>query len=375
MVRRMLLLMLAAAMVVGLIASCAPAAEPTATPKAAEPTEVPPTKAPEPGKTYKVALVIGLLGDRSFLDSAARGIQWVNEQLPNVETKIIENADVGEQQLAARAMAEEGYDLIITVGYGSADWTSEIANEYPDAHFALVDATLDVPNGTGLVFREHDGSFTVGMAAAMLTKTGKVGYVGGMDVPLLRRFEEGYIQGVKYVDPDIEVVSGWVGAFDDPTKGKELALTQYEEGADIIYAAAGKSGEGVLAASAERGLYSIGVDSDQCYIAPGNVICSMMKMVDVSVFDAIKSLTEGTLEAGNRVYGLEQDAVGMCYLYDIDTEFVDNGPADMAAKLQEEVIPAVQAAVDKIKAGEMCVKDHMEVYPCDNPAQPGGMGM
>jgi basic membrane lipoprotein Med (substrate-binding protein (PBP1-ABC) superfamily) len=117
------------------------------------------------------------------------------------------------------------------------------------------------------------------------------------------------------------------------------------------------------------------VDSDQCYIAPGNVICSMMKMVDVSVFDAIKSLTEGTLEAGNRVYGLEQDAVGMCYLYDIDTEFVDNGPADMAAKLQEEVIPAVQAAVDKIKAGEMCVKDHMEVYPCDNPAQPGGMGM
>jgi basic membrane protein A len=375
MVRRMLLLMLAAAMVVGLIASCAPAAEPTATPKAAEPTEVPPTKAPEPGKTYKVALVIGLLGDRSFLDSAARGIQWVNEQLPNVETKIIENADVGEQQLAARAMAEEGYDLIITVGYGSADWTSEIANEYPDAHFALVDATLDVPNGTGLVFREHDGSFTVGMAAAMLTKTGKVGYVGGMDVPLLRRFEEGYIQGVKYVDPDIEVVSGWVGAFDDPTKGKELALTQYEEGADIIYAAAGKSGEGVLAASAERGLYSIGVDSDQCYIAPGNVICSMMKMVDVSVFDAIKSLTEGTLEAGNRVYGLEQDAVGMCYLYDIDTEFVDNGPADMAAKLQEEVIPAVQAAVDKIKAGEMCVKDHMEVYPCDNPAPAGGMGM
>jgi len=375
MLRRTILVMLVAAMVVGLVASCAPKATPTPTPKPVVPTKAPPTKAPEPGKTYKVALVISLLGDRSFLDSAARGIGWAQERLPNVETKIIENADVGEQQLAARAMAEAGYDMVITVGFGSADWTSEIAAEYPDTHFALVDATLDVPNGTGLIYREHDGSFTVGMAAAMLTKTGKVGFVGGMDVPLLRRFQEGYIQGVKYADPNVEVVSGWVGAWGDPTKGKELALTQYEEGADIIYAAAGKSGEGVLAASAEKGLFSIGVDSDQCYIAPGNVICSMMKMVDVSVFDAIKSLTEGTLEAGNRVYGLEQDAVGMCYLYDIDSYFLDNGPADMAAKMKDEVIPAVKEAVRKIKAGEMCVKDHMEVYPCDNPAQPGGMGM
>ena len=368
MIRKVMLVVLLAAMVAG----CASQATPTPTPRPAQATAAP-TTPPEPGKTYKIALVIGLLGDRSFLDSAARGIGWANERLDNVETKIIENADVGEQQLAARAMAEAGYDFIITVGFGSADWTSEIANEYPDTHFALVDATLDVPNGTGLVFKEHDGSFTVGMAAAMLTKTGKVGYVGGMDVPLLRRFQEGYIQGVKYVNPNIEVVSGWVGAWGDPTKGKELALTQYEEGADIIYAAAGKSGEGVLAASAEKGLYSIGVDSDQCYIAPGNVICSMMKMVDVSVFDAIKSLTEGTLEAGNRVYGLENDAIGMCHLYGIDTEFVDNGPADMVATLQDEVIPAVQAAVAKIKAGEMCVKDHMEVYPCDNPAPEGGM--
>jgi len=367
MVRRVLLLMLAAALVVG----CAAQATPTATP-AAKPT-VAPTKPPEPDKTFKVALVCGLLGDRSFIDSAARGIQWASERLPNVETKIIENADVGEQQLAARAMADEGYDLVITMGFGSVDWTTEIANEYPDSHFALVDATLDVPNGTGLIFKEHDGSFTVGMAAGMLTKTGKVGFIGGMDVPVLRRFQEGYIQGVKYVDPNIEVVSGWVGGWSDPTKGKELALTQYEEGADIIYAAGGKSGEGVLAASAEKGLYSIGVDSDQCYIAPGNVIASMMKMVDVSVFEAIKSLTEGTLKGDNRTYGLEQDAVGMCHLYNIDTEFIDNGPADMVTKLQNEVIPAIQTAVTKIKAGEMCVKDHMEVYPCDNPAYAGEM--
>jgi basic membrane protein A len=332
------------------------------------------------GEGIKVALVISQLGDRSFLDSAARGLEMAKAEFPDIETKIIENQDVGEQQLAARAMAEEGYDLVITVGFGSADWTSEIAQEYPDTHFAIVDASLsdadgnELPNGTGLNFREDQGSFTVGMVAAMLTKTGKVGYIGGMDVPLLRRFELGFIQGVKYADPSVEVVSGWVGAFNDPTKGKELALTQYEEGADIIFAAAGKSGEGVLAASAERGLYSMGVDSDQCYIEPGNVICSMMKMVDKAVFDTIKALNDGTLEGGTRVYGLEEDAVGLCYLYELDSEFLDNGPADMTAKLKNEIIPEVKKAVEKIKSGEMCVVDFIEVFDCTNPAAEGGMG-
>jgi basic membrane protein A len=364
MLRNRILIVLVVAVVIGLIASCAPAATQTPGSQTREPSR--PTMAPtttpstpsEPAKTYKVALVIAMLGDRSFLDSAARGIGWAEERLPNVETRIIQNADLGEQALAARAMAEEGYDLVITIGFDAADWTAEIANEYPDTHFALIESPLNVPNGTGLIFREHEGTFTV-----------------GMDNPSLRRFQEGYIQGVKYADPSVEVVSGWVGSYQDPTKAKELALIQYEEGVDIIFAAAGKSGEGVIAASAERGLYSIGVDSDQCWIQPGNVICSMMKMVDVSVFDAIQSLTEGTLEAGNRVYGLEQDAVGMCYLYDIDSEFLDHGPPDMAAKMRNEVIPAVEEAVRKIKAGEMCVTDHMGVYPCDNPAQPGGMGV
>lgn len=332
------------------------------------------------GEGVKVALVISQLGDRSFLDSAARGIEMAKKDFPDIETKIIENQDVGEQQLAARAMAEEGYDLVITVGFGSADWTSEIAIEYPDTHFAIVDASLsdadgnELKNGTGLNFREDEGSFTVGMVAAMLTKTGKVGYIGGMDVPLLRRFELGFIQGVKYANPDVEVVSGWVGAFNDPTKGKELALTQYEEGADIIFAAAGKSGEGVLAASAERGLYSIGVDSDQCYIQSGNVIASMMKMVDKAVYDTIKALNDGTLEGGTRVYGLSEDSVGLCYLYDIDSEFLDNGPDDMAKQLKDEIIPEVKKAVEKIKSGEMCVIDFVEVFSCDKPAPEGGMG-
>ncbi|MGC9398071.1 MAG: BMP family lipoprotein [Anaerolineae bacterium] len=364
MLRKTLYTLPAALLLLSLLAGCG--GSPTEAPSAEE-------EVSEPEETYKVALVIGLLGDRSFLDSAARGIKMANEEFDNVETKIIENADVGEQQLAARAMAEEGYDLVITVGYGSADWTNEIALEYPDTHFAIVDATLDAPNGTGLTFREDEGSFTVGMLAAMMTKTGKVGYIGGMDVPLLRRFEQGYIQGVKYANPDVEVVSGWVGAFNDPTKGKELALTQYEEGADIIFAAAGKSGEGVLAAAAEQDLYAIGVDSDQCWIEPGHVIASMMKRVDLAVYGAIEDLRNGELKGGTKVFGLAENGVGMCHLYDIDTYFQDNGPEDMATQLEEEVIPAVEAAVEKIKSGEMCVRDHMEVFPCENPPEPGGM--
>jgi basic membrane protein A len=385
---------LIAILMLAMLASCAPAAATQEAPAATEapaaveqPTQgsnqnVMPTTAPDQptevpaveGKQFKVALVISLLGDKSFNDSAARGITFINEQYPDVETKIIENQDVGEQQLAARAMAEQGFDLVITVGYGSADWTNEIAKEYPDTKFAIVDAVLDAPNGTGLTFREDEGSFTVGMVAAMLTKTKKVGYIGGMDVPLLRRFELGYIQGVKYVDPTIEVVSGWVGAFDDPNKGKELALTQYAEGADIIYAAAGKSGEGVLQASKEKSLYSIGVDSDQDYMQPGSVITSMLKRVDLAVLEAVKELRDGSLTGGTKVFGLKEGMVGATLLYSDDTVFLQSGPEDMVTMTKNDVVPAIKAASEKIKSGEMCVKDFMELFPCENPAAEGGMG-
>jgi basic membrane protein A len=297
----------------------------------------------------------------------------VNEQLPNVETKIIENADTGEQKLAAAAMAQENYDLVMTIGMRSTDFTIEVAKQYPQVRFALIDAPLDLTNGTGLVFREHEGSFTVGMVAGMMTKTGKVGYIGGVDTPQMRRFELGYVEGAKYANANVEVKTGWVGSWSDPNKAKELALTLYQEGVDIIYAAAGKSGGGVITAAQEKKLFAIGVDSDQCGIAPGSVICTQIKRVDAAVFQAVKSLTEGKLEVGNRVYGLKDGAVGLCYLYDTDTFFLDNGPKDMADQLKNQVVPQVKAAVQKISAGEFCVSDFMKVFPCDKPAPAGGM--
>jgi basic membrane protein A and related proteins len=369
--------------IIMMLVSCAPAATATQSPAAATPVVSAPTKAPaaagcDANKQYKVALVIGQLGDKSFLDAAARGIKMVNDTLKNVTTKIIENNDVGEQQLAARSMAGQGYDLVITVGYGSADWTTQIAQEYPKVWFAIVDSTLNdkdgkpIANGTGLTFREDEGSFTVGMIAGLLSKTGKVGYIGGVDVPLLRRFELGYIQGVKYVNPKATVTSGWVGAFDNPNKGKELALTQYTEGADIIYAAAGKSGEGVLQASKEQNKYSIGVDSDQDYMQPGSVITSMLKRVDLAVLGEVQDLVNCKLANGTKVFGLKEGGVGSTFLYNDAATFLTSGKADMVKTLKETAIPAVKKAVEEVKSGKMCVQDFMKVFPCTNPAAEGG---
>ena len=376
MFRHTVLKLVALVMIVTMLASCAPAATPTAAP-AATSAPAAATKAPAAGgcdtnRPLKIGMSIGQLGDKSFLDSAAAGFKMINNDFKNVTTKIIENADVGEQELAARSLATQGYDLVVTIGFGSADWTAKIAKDFPKVAFAIVDSTLDTPNGTGLTFREDEGSFTVGMVAGLMTKTGKVGYVGGMDVPLLRRFELGFIQGVKYVNPKATVTSGWVGAFNDPNKGKELALTQLAEGADIIYAAAGKSGEGVLQAAKEKGKWSIGVDSDQDYMQPGSVMTSMLKRVDLSVYGAAKDLVNCSLKAGNKVFGLKEGAVGSTLLYNTDTSFYQKGDAAMVKQLKDTVVPAVKTAVEKIKSGEMCVTDFMKVFECAKPAAEGG---
>ncbi len=357
-----------------MLVSCAPAATPTAAPQpAAQATNPPATSGCDTNRPLKVGMSIGQLGDKSFLDSAANGFKMINADFKNITTKILENNDVGEQELGARALAQQGFDLIITIGYGSADWTTKVAKDFPKISFALVDATLDTPNGTGLTFKEHEGSFTVGMIAAFLSKTGKVGYIGGVDVPLLRRFEEGYKQGVLYVNPKATVSEGWVGSFTDPNKAKELALTQFQEGADIIYAAAGKSGEGVLQAAKEQGKFGIGVDSDQDYLQPGSVITSMLKRVDLAVYGAAKDLVNCKFKAGTKYFGLAEGAVGSTYLYNTDTVFLKQGPADMVKILKDTAIPATKAAVQKIVNGEFCVTDtYMKVFPCDKPAPAGG---
>jgi basic membrane protein A and related proteins len=209
---------------------------------------------------------------------------------------------------------------------------------------------VEQPNVQSVVFKEHEGSFLVGMAAAMASKTGKVGFVGGMDIPLIRNFAHGYEQGVKYVDPDAAVFVNMTGttpaAWNDPAKGAELAQSQFDRGADVVYAAAGGTGLGVLQAAADSGKLSIGVDSNQNYLHPGSVLTSMLKRVDVAVYNAFKDAKEGDLKTGAQNLGLAEQGVG----YALDEYNRDLITPEMEAKLEE--------AKQKIISGELKVTDY-----------------
>jgi basic membrane protein A len=313
-----------------------------------------PTEPPKTEDKIRVGLVfdVGGLGDQSFNDSAHRGLQKAKEDL-GVEIEFVEPSAGADRESLMRQYAAQGYSMVIGVGFLFSDDITKLAKQFPNVKFACVDynlpqgETAPPANLAGLRFREHEGSYLVGAIAGLVTKAKKVGFVGGMKIPLIRKFEAGYEAGVKQVCPDCEILSGYAGveptAFNDPTKGKELALTQYSRGADIIYHASGNTGTGVFNAAEQEKKMAIGVDSDQFHVAPCCVLTSMLKRVDVSVFEAIKSLKEGKFEGGIREFGLAEDGVG--YVYD------DNNKA----RIPEDVITKVNDLRQKIISGEIKV--------------------
>ena len=240
--------------------------------------------------------------------------------------------------------------MVVAVGFSFATPLEAIAAEFPDTKFVIIDAVVEQPNVQSVVFKEHEGSFLVGMAAAMASKTGKVGFVGGMDIPLIRNFAHGYQQGVKHVSPDAEVFINMTGttpaAWNDPAKGAELAQSQFDRGADVVYAAAGGTGLGVLQAAADSGKLSIGVDSNQNYLHPGSVLTSMLKRVDVAVYNAFKDAMEGDLKTGVQNLGLAEEGVG----YALDEHNRALITPEMEAKLED--------AKAKIIGGELEVTDY-----------------
>jgi len=266
---------------------------------------------------------------------------------------------------AMRAFAERGYDLVIGVGFAQAPIMRAVAREYPNIRFAIIDGlVLDddgktpMPNVAGLLFKEHEGSYLVGMIAAKTSRTGTVGFVGGMDIPLIRRFEKGYEEGARAVNPRIQVVQNYVGvtdgAWNNPGKGKELSLAQMDKGADVIFAAAGNSGLGAFDAVEQAGTangrathFVIGVDSNQNGVKPGFVLTSMVKRVDNAVYDIVKEVVEGRFKGGFHVYGLESDGVGYV---------VDDYNRNLVSP---DAIAAAEAAKKKIIAGEIKVTDAM----------------
>lgn len=281
-------------------------------------------KTPTDAKAMKIGLVfdVGGLGDKSFNDAAHRGLMRAKDEL-GVQVQYIEPGDGSDRESALRQRAAAGDQLVIGVGFIFSDDITKLAKEFPKTKFACIDYTLPQgekappPNLVGLRFREHEGSFLVGAIAGRVSKSKKVGFVGGMKIPLIRKFEVGFEAGVKHVCPDCTVLSAYAGtepkAFADPTKGKELALAQYGRGVDIIYHASGKTGDGVFDAAKQQKKYAIGVDSDQFHVAPCCTLTSMVKKVDVAVFDAIKTVTTGTFASGVHEFALGEDGVGFVY--------------------------------------------------------------
>jgi basic membrane protein A len=274
-----------------------------------------------------IVLDVGGLGDKSFNDGAYRGAQLAEQKL-GATIRLIEPGEGTDREAGLRVLAAEHMDLVIGVGFIFTDDITQLAKEYPNVKFADVDYALSTdkngrvipppPNVAALKFKEEEGSFLVGAIAAMVGNSKKVGFVGGMDVPLIQKFEAGYKAGVKSVCADCEVVVQYAGvtpeAFRNPGKGKELALNQYQQGVNVIYHASGSTGLGVFEAARQTGKFAIGVDADQYSEAPGRIVTSMVKGIDVAVFDMINRVKQGTFKGGVYTYGLPEN--GVSYVYD-----------------------------------------------------------
>jgi len=319
MLRRVLALLLIAMLAASVVVGCGQQAAP---PK----TEPKPEPKPQPPAKKKVGLVfdVGGRGDLSFNDSAYAGLEKAAKEFADkIQVKSLEPSGAGEnREELLRLLAGEKYDLIFAVGFLFTDHVIKVSKEFPAVKFALIDGFVDKltkdSNTLCLAFKEQEGSFIVGVAAALTTKTNKVGFVGGMKSPLIEKFEAGYVAGVKTVNPSITVVIDYIGttgeAFKNAPKGKELALKQYNAGADVIYHASGASGIGVIEAATSKKKFVIGVDSDQALTAKPEqrpyILTSMLKMVDTSVYETIKTFVGGKFEGGYRVFGLSDGGIG-----------------------------------------------------------------
>ncbi len=305
----------------------------------------------------KPAVVFDMGGkfDKSFNEGIYNGIEKFRNET-GISYREFEVTNETQREQALRRMAQRGSDPVIAVGFAQAPALEKVAREFPDTRFTIIDMVVDLPNVQSVVFKEHEGSFLVGVAAAMASKTDKVGFVGGMDIPLIRKFACGYEQGVKYANPNAEIFQNMTGttpaAWNNPSKGGELARSQFDRGADVVYAAAGGTGIGVYQAAKDSGKLAIGVDSNQNYLHPGTMLTSMLKRVDVAAYNAFKTALDGTWKPGIQILGLTEDGVGWA----LDEHNRDLVSAEMKGKVE-------QARAD-ILASKITVHDYMADSTC-----------
>lgn len=311
-------------------------------------------------KPLKVAIVYtGLLGDKSYNDSANIGAKKATDDF-GVEVTSLEGLTAQEWEANLISACEDDYDLIIGASSNIADFIQEHGPNYPDKMFAVIDTTVDLPNVQSISFAQNEGSFLAGAAAALFTQHTEIegvndkaiiGWVGGMDIPVLHDFYTGYEQGAKYVNPDIKILQSFAGSWTDPLKGKELTLAQFDQGADIVMNVASGTGPGILEAAKEAGKYAIGVDLDQDNDQPGSVLTSMVKRVDSAVYLTIQSAVEGDFQGGSTKYlSLAENGVSL-------TDF-SVMKEHLGDKFPQEIVDKVDELAKKIIDGEIKVDNY-----------------
>ncbi|MGB1395005.1 MAG: BMP family lipoprotein [Candidatus Puniceispirillaceae bacterium] len=294
--------------------------------------------------------------DKSFNEGVYNGVKKFTDET-GIEVMEFEVTNETQREQAMRRMAERGASIILGVGFAQADAIAKVAAEYPDRQFSIIDVGwLDAPNLRQYVFKEHEGSYLVGVAAALASDTGKVGFVGGMDITLIRKFACGYVGGVKAVNGSADVYQNMTGttpsAWNDPAKGAELAKSQIDRGADVIYHAAGGTGLGVIQAAADAGKLAIGVDSNQNGLAPGSVLTSMLKRVDVAAYETFKDAMDGNFSSGVRSLGVAEGGV--------DWALDENN----ASLITADIKAAVEQARSDILSGKVAVHNYESSSSC-----------
>jgi len=293
--------------------------------------------------------------DKSFNEGVSHGAQHFNKET-GIAVAEFEPSNETQFEQAHRRFAQRGQDPIIAVGFSQAVALEKVAKEFPNVQFTIIDMVVPLPNVQSVTFKEQEGSFLVGVLAALASKSGKIGFVGGMDIPLIRRFQCGFEQGIKYANPKAELIANMTGttptAWNDPGRGAELAKGQFDRGVDVVYAAAGSTGIGVLQAAKDRGKLAIGVDSNQNHLHPGTMLTSMIKRVDLAAYNSFKAANDKSWKGGVAALGLKEG--GVDWALDKDNE-----------KL---VTPEMKAKVDAAKAdiisGKVAVHDYMSNNAC-----------
>ncbi|HIP61596.1 MAG TPA: BMP family ABC transporter substrate-binding protein [Sulfurovum sp.] len=306
---------------------------------------------------FKPAVIFDMGGkfDKSFNEGVYNGMEKFKKDT-GIDYRSFEITNVTQREQVIRKMAQRANNPVLGIGFAQGPSIDKVAGEFPKTSFAIIDMVVDKPNVKSIVFKEQEGSFLVGMLAAMASKTSKVGFVGGMDIPLIRRFACGYEQGAKYANEKIEIFENMTGstpsAWNDPSRGGELAKGQFDRGVDVIFAAAGGTGVGVYQAAKDAGKLAIGVDSNQNHLHPGTMLTSMVKRVDVAAYEVMKSAKEGTFKAGIESLGLAENGVGWA---------LDEHNKGL---ITDEMKKAVKQAKADIISGKIKVHDYMSNNTC-----------